>query len=359
MPGKSAANLEGYIDRCGLGRGVHDEVGRVKGEARKKPTDLPRSPRKIKMSHKMVPFGSLASRLHDISVESSDVNPIIVPEPKKSPLIIGRPCKYCPDIDLESNEEFRKHYQTDWHNKNQELALKGRKPLSFEEYELLVSMESSSDSDFWDEDSDEQDGDMSDDESLGPVNPMINFLIEKNKFGVYRKLLFGDKNEYRSTVVTTEVLRTFMEEACQSTWAIFLIKSGRLFAGIFDVAKGKFIRSKVMKKYTERRKQGGSQLLRDKSGKVGRSAGSQLRRKNETDLLADIEQLLTDWKEELDKCQLIWWNKTFFSQIALFQGKVLPKDDARLRLIPFTTYKPCEEEAIRCLNLLASAHPAK
>ena len=60
-----------------------------------------------------------------------------------------------------------------------------------------------------------------------------------------------------------------------------------------------------------------------------------------------------EWKGPISKCQLVFWNRNFFSQLAMFQSPgVLASKDARLRTVPFTTYKPCIEEAQRILELL-------
>jgi hypothetical protein len=91
-------------------------------------------------------------------------------------------------------------------------------------------------------------------------------------------------------LVTSTYLQSFLRDACNSIWAIFLFKGGKVFIGIYSVQQEGLIKKKLFKKYTERRKQGGSQLLRDKSGKVAKSAGSQVRRQNELDLLSVLQE---------------------------------------------------------------------
>lgn len=67
--------------------------------------------------------------------------------------------------------------------------------------------------------------------------------------------------------------------------------------------------------------------------------------------------MIKEWASELAKCQLIFWNRNFFSQLALFQSPhVLDRSDERLRKFPFSTYKPSEDEALRCITLLSSVN---
>lgn len=203
----------------------------------------------------------------------------------------GRSCKYCPDVTFDDLAEFREHHRTPWHIHNQNLCLRSKKPVSEEEYQLCQcqSIDSESDdSDFWDEQEDEKLED-DEDEKASPLETFVKFSDGKNTLSIYRSLLFASKSESRSSIVSTEQLRSFIQDASNSTWAIMLFKGGKIFVGIYSVSQDKFIKKKLFKKYTERRKQGGSQLLRDKSGKVAKSAGSQIRRQNELDLLTVLQ----------------------------------------------------------------------
>lgn len=227
------------------------------------------------------------------SIEIVDQNlSLTVPVEKPSTLRIGgKDCKYCPGATFIDQDEFREHYQSAWHLHNQERVLKkNRTAISLEHYEALP-VEDSDSSDFWEEE-EREDGDCGlsdeeeDEESLA-ISPILYFKVEQDTFGIQRSLLFSSKHEYRkTTTISVDLLKAFLTQASTSTWTIIMIKSGRVFVGIYDLSTDKFTHHRAIKKYTERRKQGGSQMLRDKSGKVGRSAGSQLRRKNEVDLIA-------------------------------------------------------------------------
>lgn len=196
-------------------------------------------------------------------------------------------CKYCPGAIFEERAEFRAHYQTPWHIHNQNLVLKSKKALAEEDYDEFVEITAaqSSDSDFWSEEEGEEEDDDEVNEKTLAASPLLKFKCSDHLFEIQRRIIIGDKKSNHDLQMTSELLTNFIQHSLSSTWAIFLVKSGRVFIGIYSVKQGKFTMKKSMKRYTERKKQGGSQMLRDKSGKVAKSAGSQLRRQNEVDLL--------------------------------------------------------------------------
>lgn len=62
----------------------------------------------------------------------------------------------------------------------------------------------------------------------------------------------------------------------------------------------KILRHKTFRRYTVRKKQGGSQSTRDKQGHAPQSAGAQIRRANETKLKEEVMLLLsTDWAADV------------------------------------------------------------
>lgn len=206
----------------------------------------------------------------------------------RPPTLGGRACKYCPGAAFSDQDEFRKHYQTAWHTHNQTLCLKSKQPVTEADFEAFSLALSDSESDFWEEE-DEEIEESDEDGDVASVSPTVEFACGTDAFQMHRALLFSSKVEYRTAAVTTEMVKRFISNASSSTWAIFLIKSGRLFGGIYDHASGSFTHTKTFRRYTERRKQGGSQMLRDKAGRVAKSAGSQIRRQNEVELLKVAE----------------------------------------------------------------------
>lgn len=262
-------------------------------------------------------------------------------------------CKICPDASYDEADDFRAHHKSNWHCFNLRASLRKRPALTEVEFEAYAEAVSDNDEETDDEeyDQDQLTIESDDDDSVIFSNRVI-FTCGSLKLSIYRSLLFKSKSEYRFTKVTPMILGRFLQDAFASSWAFFLIKSGRVFAAIVQVKTGEITHSKSFKRYTERKKQGGSQLLRDKSGKVAKSAGSQIRRANEQELLKEVATLLKVWTPHLEECQLIFWNRNFFSQMALFQS--LEKSDPRLRTIPFQIHKPCKEEVIRSFKLLTT-----
>lgn len=307
----------------------------------------------------MVAFKDLAKHLDSILLPAPSDFKVPEPAPVASPRLTsaGRTCKYCPGAVFEDMDEFRAHHQTAWHCHNQDLSLRSKTAISLEEFESIAGNVSSSDSEenFWEE-SEEEGISAYDDQDAGAIDPLVRFSCGGKGYSLYRSLLFSSKQEYRSNLVSDSFLKDFISAASTSSWALFLLKGGRVFAAIYDHTTQRFTKTKQFKRYTERRKQGGSQMLRDKSGKVAKSAGSQIRRQNEQNLLRDVEDLVKNWVEDLKKCQFIFWNRTFFGQAALFPAGSggLGAYKEQLRTFPFTTYKPCEEEALRCVNKFCS-----
>lgn len=104
-------------------------------------------------------------------------------------------------------------------------------------------------------------------------------------------------------------------------------------------------------RYTTRRKQGGSQSANDNSKGNAHSAGSSLRRYNETALVDDIRQLLNDWKGLLDTSDLLFIRangmtnrRTLFGP---YEGQVLRANDPRIRGFPFSTRRATQDELMR------------
>ena len=108
---------------------------------------------------------------------------------------------------------------------------------------------------------------------------------------------------------------------------------------------------KTFHRYTTRRKQGGAQSANDSAKGAAHSAGSSLRRYNETALTAEVRQLLTEWKTWIDDSEL-WFiratgttnRRTLFGP---YEGQVLRQDDDRIRGFPFSTRRATQAELMR------------
>ncbi len=96
-----------------------------------------------------------------------------------------------------------------------------------------------------------------------------------------------------------------MRESPSFYIAVILMQAGSFVGTIFD--RNDPIRHKVFRRYTTRRKQGGSQSSYDNSGSGrAQSAGANLRRANEQALANEIKALLLSWKDDLLRCSHIY-----------------------------------------------------
>ncbi|PJF16584.1 hypothetical protein PSACC_03597 [Paramicrosporidium saccamoebae] len=211
--------------------------------------------------------------------------------------------------------------------------------------------------------SSEEGEDSSADEDQGsiPGSPFILFKLSKNgpTYYIYKAIVLQRRellDRSFNVMLNIDDLGLRISKLAPSKWAIVLVRSGRVAAGIFENTKGGLLVSKTFKRYTTRRKQGGSQLSRDSAngGKI-KSAGAAIRRMNEAHLVEDVQGLLKHWSGHLSECSLIFWNPTTAGRLCLFaeSHNGFTQDDPRLRSFPFTTYKPSLEELNRCYNLLS------
>lgn len=120
-----------------------------------------------------------------------------------------------------------------------------------------------------------------------------------------------------------------------------MLSGGHFAAAIFKGAEP--VLHKTFHCYTVRAKQGGSQSTKDNKGNHPKSAGASLRRYNETALVQHVQELLSAWSSDIEKCDLILYRAVGpTNRQVLFGGKEPPlnKADARLRSIPFPTRRP-------------------
>ncbi|KAH7105891.1 hypothetical protein BKA62DRAFT_688291 [Auriculariales sp. MPI-PUGE-AT-0066] len=108
------------------------------------------------------------------------------------------------------------------------------------------------------------------------------------------------------------------------------------------------------KRFIARRKQGGSQSVNDNAKGFAKSAGAQLRRYGEQALREDIRGLLNDWREDIDRSELVWIRASVSNRRIFLDYEEAPftKRDERLRTFPFPTRRPTQAELTRCINEL-------
>lgn len=111
------------------------------------------------------------------------------------------------------------------------------------------------------------------------------------------------------------------------------------------------IAHKTFHRYTTRRKQGGSQSANDSSKGAAHSAGAGIRRHNEVALESEVRTLLSEWRDMIDKTELIFVRasgttnrRTLFGP---YEDQVLRNNDPRNRTFPFSTRRATQAELMR------------
>ena len=194
------------------------------------------------------------------------------------------------------------------------------------------------------------DGEDSDEVIKG--SPYFEIMHTNTKVQMYKIILAGRKDDLYSKPsldLNTDIFNRLI--AFKKSHILIALNGGGYFASaIFDNSTKEIVCSKTIRKYTTRRKQGGSQSLKDneKGGKI-HSAGAMIRRENEKKLRDEILTLLfSTWKPHLLNCSLIFCNRDSFLTQEVFK-------DSDYRTLPFTTYQADLEEICRCYNELISS----
>lgn len=116
------------------------------------------------------------------------------------------------------------------------------------------------------------------------------------------------------------------------------------------------IAHKTFHRYTTRRKQGGSQSANDNAKGNAHSAGSSIRRYNESALIKEVRDLLAEWREMIDSAELLFIRATGSTNrrtlFGPYEEQVLNSRDERLRGFPFNTRRATQSELIRSFTEL-------
>lgn len=201
-------------------------------------------------------------------------------------------------------------------------------------------------------------------------------LPEKHYFGMYRAILTGEEQRLPNLV---DVIRKkqlepikvpqpakdgTLPEVAYKGPHIFLcmIGGGHFAAMVVSLAprpskgttmnrEATVLAHKTFHRYTTRRKQGGSQSANDNAKGNAHSAGSSIRRYNETALIQDVRALLQDWKALIDTSELLFIRATGSTNrrtlFGPYEGQVLTHNDTRLRGFPFSTRRATQNELMR------------
>lgn len=322
-------------------------------------------------------------------------------------------CNLC-GLTFPSVTEQRGHVRSDLHGYNLKQKMKGLNPVGEAEFEKLIGdldeSISGSDTEVSEDDEDEEDGSKGRDSTLSALlkkqakisNPELDDFTSKKKqrgagkpplvwftspllpenmsLGVYRAIFSIAEQEEEPRMV--EIVRSkqlsptrppklkseggvplpgadigphyFLCMIGGGHFAAMVValapKKGKSHAGI-DERSATVIAHKTFHRYTTRRKQGGSQSANDNAKGAAHSAGSALRRYNETALVNDVRQLLTDWKSMIDTAELVFIRATGTTNrrtlFGPYEGQVLRNNDPRNRGFPFSTRRATQKELMR------------
>ncbi|KAG0755684.1 hypothetical protein G6F62_008356 [Rhizopus arrhizus] len=282
-------------------------------------------------------------------------------------------CRTC-QLSFLSREEQRSHYNTDWHRYNikRKLVLDAA-PISFEEFERLLSDLTESIS-----------GSEEEEEEEGQEQDKINTLVSRQKeeqneqqdstsdqpiiasqlkrysalswfrhkentslhYGIYRHLLASSS------------LAALRKSEGKRYWTIFMLGGGHFAACVIDVNASisdvKFAEHKTIHRYTTRRKQGGSQSANDNARGKANSAGAQIRRYNEQMLQQEVRQTISQWREKIQASEFVFVHAPSNNRNVLFgyDGAILNADNTKS--IPFVTRRPTLNELKRVYGELAT-----
>eukprot|EP00798_Chlamydomonas_sp_ICE-L_P002963 gene2963-12970_t len=244
-----------------------------------------------------------------------------VKEPRReSGHTAGTTCSTCSaggsPLQLADVDSQHEHFRSDWHRFNvRQVALKKMGPISKEEFERMLEHD--------DERSPEG---YKGTESTNAVPDAMNkqpqtfFSYQGSRaLAVWTCLLTQDHIKTEEAAKPSQLLSFLKLLSCgpPSTWAVILLRGGHFAAAILR-AKRPTSSGKASYSYGSRC----GKSSKDASGKVANSAGSQLRRHNESALNNDIQQLLgSKWKAELAAADLIFVHAPSSNARSLFSAK--------------------------------------
>ena len=311
-------------------------------------------------------FGDIELYNSNINTEVNDGEPeeeAVVPSPvvQIEPVVTtAKSCSSC-QVKFDSVEEQRLHFKLDWHRYNLKQGLSGKSIISEEAFEKqLLNLGSDEENEISASDSETEGSDDGEDDpvSVGQreylVDSKIYFVSSKEKLLCLSKCLVLDPR-LREVPSESDLLRLLSAVPHRLTWAVLMLAGGHFAGAVFR--GGEVLTHKTFHAYTVRAKQGGSQSSADNKSASShpKSAGASLRRYNEMSLLQHIQDIMADWREHFNLCQLVFYRATASNRNKLFgaQTSVIPRNDPRLRTIPFQTRRPTFKEVKRVHELLS------
>ncbi|KAH8724290.1 ankyrin repeat and zinc finger domain-containing protein 1 [Phaeosphaeriaceae sp. PMI808] len=322
-------------------------------------------------------------------------------------------CHLC-GLNFISVVEQRSHVRSDLHGYNLKQKIKGADPVGEADFEKLIGdldeSISGSESSHSDSDEEDEDGNKPKDSTLSALlkkqakitNPEFDEFVSRKKqrgpgkppllwftspllpgnlsLGVYRAIFSQEEQEDKPHLV--EIIRKKQLPPTQPPkvkpdggvpvpgtnigphyflcmiggghFAAMVValapKMGKKHTGV-DERSATVIAHKTFHRYTTRRKQGGSQSANDNAKGNAHSAGSSIRRHNETALVNEVRALLSSWKTMIDSAELVFVRATGSTNrrtlFGPYEGQVLHNNDPRNRGFPFSTRRATQRELMR------------
>ncbi len=186
-----------------------------------------------------------------------------------------------------------------------------------------------------------------DEDSFKTGSPFLTVNHKSQSVTLYKTLIATKKEpiyEQLEANLNHELFKR-LEALMKLNILIALNGGGYFAAALFSLTESKLVASKTLKRYTSRRKQGGTQSNKDNTASRNiHSAGALIRRENEKKLREEISGLFGNWESTLQPV-VIYCNRDPYLL------DLLPKYGT-LKTLPFTTYQACFEEASRCFSEL-------
>ena len=178
-------------------------------------------------------------------------------------------CSKCPDYKYITADEFREHSKSVWHIHNTRNPSEPQSFIDWSSNLEQVSVDSMSSS-----------GWISEYDSITPMSKLI-------LNGIPYTISHNEKLAIPSVIPSLDSLLN------ASYIAVLLLRSGR-FAGAVWSGDGAVLAHTCFKRYTVRRKNGGSQSKNDRSkGATANSVGAQIRRAQEKKLSEEVLELIS------------------------------------------------------------------
>ncbi|KAL6071214.1 Ankyrin repeat and zinc finger domain-containing protein 1, partial [Balamuthia mandrillaris] len=287
----------------------------------------------------------------------------------------GLTCLTCNIPQFQSVEEQHQHFKTDWHLFNLQRKRVQQEPVPFSLFqELTQCCGNASEEEEEENEDDENEGgglrfkikDEKEEEEVSSMKtnttvlPKLFLTSEDHRVISFWRAILCDLPQKRMMQDREDVIKAVGRLHLGPKWT-FLLCSGGYFAGaIYD--RHRCLCHKTFRRYTVRKKQGGSQSSRDnKGGGQPKSAGASMRRYHEAQLQKEIREQLVAWQSHIDSSNLVFLfapgpenKKIFFfadSPLGFKRGK---SGNPKLRTIPFPIKRPSLQEIQRALSILST-----